>query len=48
MREAANYNYAPYGRSEWNILYLIAGMLVPLGIAWVMDRIKMNVKMRMK
>ena len=46
MREAADYNYAPYGRSECNILYLIAGMLVPLCIAWIIDTIKMKINAR--
>jgi len=48
MRTMAEYNYAPYGRSEWNILYLIAGMILPLGVAWVMDQIKLNIKKRTK
>ena len=48
MRTKAEYNYAPGGRSEWNILYLIAGMLLPLGIAWVIDQIKMCIKKRTK
>ncbi|MBR5301470.1 MAG: acyltransferase family protein [Clostridia bacterium] len=40
MRTIADYNYAPYGREEWNILYLIAGMLLPLCVAWATDHIK--------
>ena len=48
MRTMAEYNYAPYGRSEWNILYLIVGMILPLGVAWVMDQIKLNIKKRTK
>ena len=44
MRTMAEYNYAPQGRSDWNILYLIAGMLLPLGVAWVMEKIKDAIK----
>jgi len=40
MRTMVDYNYAPYGRSEWNILYLTAGMLLPLGVAFIMDQFK--------
>lgn len=40
MRTQYDYCYAPDMRSEWNILYLLAGMLVPLAIAWVTERIK--------
>ena len=46
MRTIAEYNYSPYGRTEWNILYLLAGMLLPLGVAWVMERIKKTIKKR--
>ena len=48
MRTLYDYNYAPYGRDEWNILYLIAGMLLPLGVAWLTDRIKDIMKKRAK
>ena len=48
MRTQVDYNYAPYGRSEWNILYLMAGMLLPLAVAWVTDRIKACIKKRTK
>lgn len=40
MRTMAEYNYAPGGRSEWNVLYLLAGILFSLGVAWVTDQIK--------
>ena len=46
MRTKAEYNYAPGNRGEWNILYLMAGMLLPLGVAWVIDQIKMHIKKR--
>lgn len=48
MRTMAEYNYAPYGRSEWNVLYLIAGMLLPLGVAWATEKIKEKIKKRAK
>ena len=48
MRTKAEYNYAPGGRMEWNILYLIAGMLLPLAIAWIIDQAKMHIKKRTK
>lgn len=48
MRTMAEYNYAPYGRSEWNMLYLMAGMLLPLGVAWAMEKIKIQIRKRMK
>ena len=48
MRTMAEYNYAPQGRSEWNILYLIAGMLAPLCVAWVMEKIKRGIQRRIK
>ena len=48
MRTAVDYNYAPYGRSEWNILYLIAGMLLPLAVAWATEQIRENIKKRAK
>ena len=34
------YNYAPGGRGEWDVLYLLAGVFFSLGIALVTDRIK--------
>lgn len=33
FRTVANYMYAPSGRSEWNALYLLCGLTLPLGIA---------------
>jgi len=32
FRTVANYMYAPSGRSEWNALYLLCGLALPLGI----------------
>ena len=40
FRTLYDYNYAPYGRSEFNILYLLAGIFFSLMIAYVTDKIK--------
>ena len=48
MRTNAAYNYAPGGRMEWNILYLLAGMLVPLLIARILEWAKTCIKKRTK
>ena len=48
MRTIAEYNYAPGKRPEWNVLYLLAGILLPLGIAWLTDQIKTHIKKRTK
>lgn len=40
FRRVVNYNYAPDGRIEYNVLYLLAGLLVPLGISYAAGRIK--------
>ena len=34
------YNYAPGGRSEWNVLYLLSGIFFSLAVAFVTDKIK--------
>ena len=48
MRTLVDYNYAPYKRSEWNVLYLLAGLLLPLCIPYLTDQIKMHIKKRTK
>jgi len=40
FRTVYDYNYAPYGRSEWNILYLLCGIFFALAVAWGTDKIK--------
>jgi len=40
FRTVYNYNYAPGGRSEWNVLYLIAGIFFSLAVAWIMEKCK--------
>ena len=37
-RTASDYMYAPGGRPEWDILYLLAGLLFPLAVQWAVDR----------
>ena len=39
-RTASDYMYAPGGRPEWDVLYLLAGLLFPLMVQWGMDRVK--------
>ncbi|MGN0996139.1 MAG: hypothetical protein ACI4PG_04480 [Candidatus Ventricola sp.] len=40
FRTNAAYNYAPGNRPEWDALYLLAGLLVPLAIAWATDKLR--------
>ena len=40
MRTVQGYCYAPGGRSEWNVLYLLAGLALPLGIAFAQEKIQ--------
>ncbi|MBQ4265021.1 MAG: hypothetical protein IJB85_05865 [Clostridia bacterium] len=48
FRTIYSYNYAPGGRSEWNVLYLLAGIFFSLGVAWLTDTIKTSMKKRAK
>lgn len=40
FRTMQGFCYAPGGRSEWDVLYLLAGLLLPLGIAFVQKKIR--------
>ena len=41
FRKVNNYAYTPGGgRAEWDILYLLAGLLFPMLVAFVMEKIK--------
>ena len=40
------YNYAPGGRGEWDVLYLLAGIFFSLGVALATDRIKALLRKR--
>lgn len=40
FRTMYDYNYAPGGRTEWNVLYLIAGLTLPLAVSAVSAKIK--------
>ena len=40
FRTGVSYNYAPGGRPEWDVLYLLCGLLVPLAIAWVVEKLR--------
>ena len=47
-RTESNYMYAPGGRSEWDILYLLAGLVFPLVVAWVMDKAKDTIQKKLR
>ena len=40
MRTLQGYCYAPGGRSEWDVLYLLAGLAFPLAVAFVQEKIR--------
>ena len=44
FRTMYNYNYAPGGRPEFNVLYLLAGLLLPLLVPMTLDKIKQLIK----
>ena len=44
FRTAYNYNYAPGGRCEWDVLYLLAGIFFSLAVAAATDRIRAILK----
>jgi len=44
FRTDVQYSYAPGMKPEFNVIYLMAGMLLPLGIAWVTERAKSFLK----
>lgn len=44
FRTEVQYSYAPQMKPEFNVIYLIAGMLLPLGIARVVEKIKSVLK----
>lgn len=43
FRTVQAYNYAPQGRPEWNVLYLLAGLALPLAVACVQEKIKAHI-----
>ena len=40
FRTNSSYNYAPGGRPEWDVLYLLAGLLLPLAVAWMAQKLR--------
>lgn len=44
FRTQYNYNYAPGGRAEWDVLYLLAGIFFSLAVAWATDRVKDGIR----
>lgn len=46
FRAVNAYAYSPDKRAEWDILYLLAGVILPLGVAWVQERLLSVVRRR--
>lgn len=46
-RTQSNYMYAPGGRSEWDVLYLLAGLLFPLAVNWVTGKMKKSIQKKL-
>lgn len=44
FRTMYNYNYAPDGRPEYNVLYLLAGLLLPLLVPFITGKAKQLIK----
>jgi len=44
FRTKGDYNYAPGGHAEFNVIYLLAGLFLPLAVAYATDRIKAKLK----
>ena len=38
FRTQSAYLYAPGGKTEWNVIYLLCGLLLPLGIEWAVKK----------
>ena len=47
-RTESNYMYAPGGRPEWDVLYLLAGLALPLAVAWVADKGKAAIQKKLR
>lgn len=39
FRTMSNYMYAPGGKTEWDVIYLLCGLLLPLGIEWACQKL---------
>lgn len=39
FRTMSNYMYAPGGKNEWDVIYLLCGLLLPLGIEWACQKL---------
>jgi len=46
-RTESNYMYAPGGRPEWDVLYLLAGLVFPLVVAWIMNKGKTMIQKKL-
>ena len=40
FRTKGDYNYAPGGHAEFNVIYLLAGLLLPLLVPCAVDAVK--------
>ncbi len=40
FRTQKGYMYAPVNHEEWNAIYVLAGLLLPLAIAWILAKMK--------
>ena len=47
-RTESNYMYAPGGRPEWDILYLLAGLMLPLAVAWAVNKAKTLIQKKLR
>ena len=47
-RTESNYMYAPGGRPEWDVLYLLAGLVLPLAVAWVVNKGKTIIQKKLR
>ena len=47
-RTQSDYMYAPGGRSEWDVLYLLAGLLFPLAVEWVIGKVKTSIQKKLR
>ena len=42
------YMYAPGGRPEWDVLYLLAGLMFPLVVAWTVEKGKTMIQKKLR
>ena len=47
-RTESNYMYAPGGRPEWDVLYLLAGLALPLAVQWIVNTGKAMIQKKLR